>query len=270
MTGFVDVHCHVLPGVDDGAPDLAASLDFLRLAAASGTAEIIATPHQHPGRYPNDAATLGRAHDVLQAAIAEARASGESLPAVHLGAEVHLDAGLPALVAAGERLRLAGGACLLLELPDMFPIKAIEELVFELQVAGVVPVLAHPERIGQFLRQPEQLRGLVERGAIGQATGSSVAGVFGEPCRAVTEQWLREGLLHVVASDAHDLVRRTPDLSRAAAELDRLFGEPWSRAFLSDRPRALLAGRPCDTTPPPPPAPEPAPRKSSWRRWFGG
>lgn len=263
----VDLHCHVLPGIDDGAPDVETSLRFLRLAREGGTTDVVATPHQHPGRYPNTAERIRAAHATLLEAM---RRSGEELPRVHVGAEVHLDGDLRRLVASGELLRLAG-PWLLLELPDVFRMKDVEQLVFELQVDGVRPILAHPERIGQFLRQPDQLMTLIGRGALGQATGSSIAGVFGEPCRAVTERWIREGLLHVVASDAHEMRRRTTDLRAARSEVARLFGEPAAALMLSERPRAVLEGRAVTTEPPPAPLSEgPARRGSGWRRWLGG
>ena len=270
VDGFVDAHCHVLPGVDDGAKDLETSLGFLRAAAAAGTSTIIATPHQHPGRYPNRATTLADAHARLLEAIAAVREQGETLPDVKLGAEVHLDAGLPALIEAGERLRLAGGPYLLLELPEVFPLAQVEELVYELQLACVLPVLAHPERIPQFLRQPDQLRRLVDRGALGQVTGSSVSGVFGAPCREITFRFLREGLVHLVASDAHDLTRRTPSLSDAEAALTAELGAEAARSLLIDVPRAILEGDVIPSMPRMTPAAEPSKPRSGWRRWLPG
>lgn len=249
VTGFVDIHCHVLPGIDDGAEDIEQSLAFLRTAAANGTSAIIATPHQHPLRYPNQPSTLRVAHERLLLAMEEARARGERLPDVALGAEVHLDEGLPRLIEAGERLRLAGGQYLLFELPDTFPLRAVEQVVFDLQVLGITPVLAHPERIPQFLRQPAQLRRLVEQGALGQATGSSVAGVFGAPCREITLAFIREGLIHVVASDAHDERRRTTSLREACDALRSEFGDALASALLVERPRAILEGRDVDVEP---------------------
>jgi protein-tyrosine phosphatase len=265
--GFVDVHCHVLPGIDDGAPDIEASLRMLRLAAESGTATIVATPHQHPIRYPNDAARIRDAHALLLEAMGD-----EDLPRVLLGAEVHLDAGLPARVAAGELLTLAGSRHLLLELPDAFELGAIEALVYELQLGGLVPVLAHPERIPQLLRRPEQLRRLVDLGALGQATGSSVAGVFGRPCRDVTFGFLRDGLIHVIASDAHEMVRRTTSLAAAEEAVRAELGAPAAQALFIDNPRDLVEGRDvAHALPFDPTGREPASKgRGLLRRLFGG
>ena len=264
---MVDVHAHVLPGVDDGAPDLQASLEMLRQSARCGTTDLVATPHQHPARYPNEPEVLLAAYEELSAALEVARASGERLPRVHLGAEVHLDGDIAGLVASGRRLRLASGPYLLLELPDVFHVEAVDELVHELLLAGVTPLLAHPERIGQLLRHPGQLRRLVDLGALGQVTGSSLAGDFGRPCRGVAEESLAEGMLHVVASDAHDLRRRTTDLSRARAAVGALMGERAVRVLFEERPRAILEGRAFD---PEPPSRDSPPRASGWRARLSG
>jgi protein-tyrosine phosphatase len=254
-SGIVDVHCHVLPGVDDGAPDVEAALDFLRAAQAGGTRAIVATPHQHPGRYPNAAATLRAAHALLLAA---RDATGEELPEVLLGAEVHLDHDLPERVEAEELLTLAGGPYLLLELPDQFAWPHVEDTIWRLRLSGRVPVIAHPERCGPVLREPARLRRLVELGCLVQVTGSSVAGVFGGPCRAQTEAFLRQGLVHVVASDAHDLRRRTPDLAAARQAVTTLLGGEAAARLFEEHPRALMEGRPLRVPPPSgPPTPRP-------------
>jgi protein-tyrosine phosphatase len=256
----IDLHCHVLPGVDDGAPDMATALQFLRAAAEAGTTDLIATSHQHAGRYPNDAATLRSAHAALCQERERLVASGERLPRVHLGAEVHLDGDVACEVAAGQRLRLAGGPYLLLELPDVFSPREVEEEIFRLQLAGTHIVLAHPERIGQLLRQPAVLRRLVERGAIGQVTASSLAGDFGAPCRDVAFAWIGEGLLHVAGSDAHDLKRRPPRLDRARAEVESRLGSETARLMFEERPAAILRGAPLDL----PPLPAEPSRPRGW------
>ena len=247
---MIDLHCHVLPGVDDGSPDMATSVEFLRLAGRSGTTEIVATSHQHAARYPNHGSTLREAHARLCAERDRLVGEGESLPIIHLGADVHLDGDPCAELASGARLTLGGSPYLLLELPDVFSSGAVEDVIFRLGLSGTSVVLAHPERIGQFLRHPEQLSRLVEQGALGQLTASSIAGDFGTPCRETSERWLRAGLLHVVGSDAHDLKRRPPRLDRARTAITTLLGEGQARIIFDERPRAILAGERLDVAPP--------------------
>lgn len=242
MSGGVDLHSHVLPGIDDGAPDVATSLDMLRQAASGGTTMIVATPHQHPTRYPNTADAIRSAHARLRDALASL-GEAEDLPRVVLGAEVHLDERLAERVQSGELLTLGESRRVLLELPDLVTWRAVEETIFELRLGGHEPVIAHPERCGAIVREPERLRRLVELGCLAQLTGSSLAGDFGEPCRALSERFVRLGWVHVVASDAHDLRRRTCDLGRARRAAIDLVGEEEVRALFDERPAAVLEGR---------------------------
>jgi protein-tyrosine phosphatase len=249
LSALVDVHCHVVPGVDDGAADLQTALEMLRASARSGVGDVIATPHQHPVRYPNEAAALREAHASLLEARAERVAAGEDLPRVHLGAEVHLDEGLVARLREGRLLSLAAGPWVLLELPDVFPTAAAEQALYELQVAGFRVVLAHPERVGQLARRPRLIELLVERGALCQVTAHSVSGRFGPDCRELTERLLRAGLVHLVASDGHDLERRPCGLREALDAVRATFGEAEARRLFETAPRALLEGRGVDAPP---------------------
>jgi protein-tyrosine phosphatase len=263
----VDLHCHVLPGVDDGAPDLETSLEMLRAAAAAGTSVMVATPHQHPTRYPNPPEPLRAAFALLSRAREDRVAAGETLPELHLGAEVHLDDGLVERLKSGELLTLAGGPSVLLELPDVFPTAGVERLLYELQVAGFQPVLAHPERVGRLVREPRLIERFVTLGALAQVTAHSVAGRFGPECRALTHRLLQARLVHVVASDAHDLKRRPAPLDEARAVLSESFGEEEATRLLEDAPRAILEGR--ELIAPPPSAWEPEPAQGWWARLFG-
>jgi protein-tyrosine phosphatase len=255
----IDLHAHVLPGVDDGAPDLATSLEMLRASHREGVREIVATPHQHPGRYPNAPARLREAHQELCAAILGAEARGEALPLVHLGAEVHLDADLPERIESGDLLTLAGSSTVLLELPDVFPLGAVEELIWTLHLRGIRTLLAHPERIGQIARVPAQLGRLVSLGALAQLTGASIAGDFGAPCRDLSARLIADGLCHVVSSDAHDLKRRPPVLGRARKALEQVGGADLATRLVETNPAAILAGHEVEGVP------EPSSGPRTWR-----
>ncbi|MEM7247946.1 MAG: CpsB/CapC family capsule biosynthesis tyrosine phosphatase [Acidobacteriota bacterium] len=263
---MVDLHSHVLPGVDDGSPDLEVSLEMLRQSAAGGTTVLAATPHQHPGRYPNQRPVLEEAHARLVAERDRCVAAGETLPEVVLGSEVHLDAGLVERLASGELLTLGGSDCVLLELPDVFPSSAVEQALHALAVAGHRVLLAHPERNAQILRKPELLRRYLDLGALAQVTGSSVAGRFGSDCQEVALSWLDIGWVHVVASDAHDLVRRTTSLAEARAVVEDRAGPETARRLFEDCPRSLLAGTPLQL---PLPGEWQPPRRGLWSRVFG-
>lgn len=239
VRAVVDIHCHILPGLDDGAPTMAASLELAATASATGTRVIAATPHireDHPFDLTILPAEIAAVNDELERASIELR--------VVRGGELALSM-VPAL--SDQTLRslcLGDGDYLLVESPYTYATDLLEGDIFGLQVRGFRVVLAHPERSPSFISDPERLSRLVDRGVLCSVTSASLAGRFGRTIRAFCVEMLREGLVHDVASDAHDAESRTPDLGaglRAVASdvpgaLDQV---PW---FTDEAPSAILAG----------------------------
>jgi protein-tyrosine phosphatase len=243
----IDLHCHLLPGVDDGAPDIDASIAMARAAVAGGVEAIVATPHVS-GNYRTDPATLAERVAEVQSALDEA---GVPLR-VHTGAEIShsmlQDVSEEGLRACG----LGGGKYLLLEPPYTGPAPFIDRMVYDLQLKGFQILLAHPERIGAFQRKIELLEKLVDQGALCSVTAGSVVGQFGSPVKRFTEELFARGLVHNLASDAHDAVHRSPALrpalDKAVAEMPEL---EQSLGWLTEEvPRAILAGETVKGTPP--------------------
>jgi protein-tyrosine phosphatase len=235
----IDLHCHILPGVDDGAIHLADAVAMCRLAAADGCRVMVATPHQ---RHPSFA---GATRAALEAALAELVAAlGSEAPEVRMGAEVRVDSELLAdLEGPGaEALALAGSRYLLLELPRTAVGPPPEELVHELQLAGWRPVLAHPEVLPWL--DLARLGALVEAGALLQVTAAAVTGDFGRAPHQRVWEMLDEGLVHFVASDCHSPTWRAPGLSAARAQLERRLGAATARALVGDNPACVLADVP--------------------------
>jgi protein-tyrosine phosphatase len=235
----IDLHSHLLPGIDDGAPDLAASVAMGRSAVAGGVDSIVATPHVS-GRYQNDPLTFGARVAEVQAALDEAAVRLR----VHQGAEVSHsmfhDLSEEALRACG----LGGGNWLLLEPPYTGPAPFIDRMVYDLQLRGFQILLAHPERIGAFQRDIELLQKLVDQGCLCSVTAGSVAGQFGGTVKRFTADLLARGLVHNLASDAHDADFRSPalepTLEAAVAEAPELEG--WLDYLTVEVPQAILAG----------------------------
>jgi protein-tyrosine phosphatase len=235
----IDLHSHLLPGIDDGAPDLAASLAMGRAAVAGGVEAIVATPHVS-GNYQNDPLTFaGRVADV-QAALDEA-----GIPLrVHVGAEVShaMFHDLPeeALRACG----LGGGKWLLFEPPHTGPAPFIDRMVYDLQLKGFSVLLAHPERTGAFQRDVGLLQKLVDQGCLCSVTAGSAVGQFGGTVKRFTAELFARGLVHNLASDAHDAEHRSPalrpTLEWAVAETPEL-GD-WLDYLTVEVPEAILAG----------------------------
>ena len=254
---MIDLHTHILPGVDDGVETEDQAVEFARVAAADGVEVIVATPHCRDGVWVNDRPR------VLDAVAALRRRLDSEGIAVRLepGAEVHLCPDLVERVADGRAPTLGDNRrTLLLELSlSQYPV-GLENLVFQLKLAGLEVLLAHPERIRYFRDDVRRYESVVRMGAYGQITTGSVTGIFGAEVRSFSEEIVRKGLVHVLASDAHNVRGRPPILSRALAALEPWIGAGRARAMASSAPAALLAGR----EPALPPVEPSAPRRSAW------
>ncbi len=236
---MIDLHSHVLPGIDDGPASVEGSLALARAAAQSGVRTLLATPHiDHAyGLQP------ARVHEEVKRFGVRLRQEGIPLEVLP-GGEVALSR---CSELSDEDLRavcLGGGPYVLLESPLQTVAVALEPAVFELQVRGFRVLLAHPERSPVFMRDPERLRGLVDKGALCQITAASLLGQFGRTVRSYTLTLLREGLVHDVASDAHDDQRRPPGLHEGlyAAERDVRGLGALAGWLTEEAPAAILRG----------------------------
>lgn len=236
---MIDLHCHILPGIDDGARDLEDALAMCRMAAADGCEAMVATPHQRRGIWWNtDGQRLAALCAELQTAL------GEELR-VLLGGEIHVDSELlteiERLPASGLQ-PLAGSRYLLIEFGSEHDEDEAAHLVHELAVAGWRPVIAHPEFVPWLdLAVVERL---ISLGATMQVTALCVTGDFGRRPQQDTHALLDAGLVHFVASDSHGTRRRPPGLRRAAEAIAGLWGEETARRLTIDNPRAVVEDRP--------------------------
>jgi protein-tyrosine phosphatase len=235
---MIDLHAHLLPGVDDGPPDLPSALALAAAAVAEGTRVMAATPHIGYTHGIDPRALAGRA-DALRAALADAGIPLE----VAAGGELAPDRALDLSEDELRAIALGGSRCLLLECPFTRAGGLMPRLVAHLQAKGMRVLLAHPERSPAFLDDADALRALVERGAFAQLTAGSLGGVFGSTVRRASRTFLEQGLVHCVASDAHTASGgRSPALAvPVAAALDGWGQEPeLTRWLCHDAPRALL------------------------------
>ena len=251
---MIDTHCHLLPGLDDGAPDMAAAEAMARVAAEDGVSQIVATPHSREWDYNNERSRILTAVEALRVHLKRA-----GIPLrLHVGAEVHLTDRLVAKIRSGQLATFGdAGKYLLLECPYRTPPVRLEETIFELRVAGITPVLAHPERIRWFQEDLARLESAIRLGALGQMTSSSLVGDFGRTIAALAETMVRRGLVHARGSDAHDTEHRPPRLAAARARWAELAGDDAARIAVEDAPRAFLGGTPFEAAAP---SPAPAPR----------
>ena len=213
MSSVIDLHAHLLPGMDDGPEMIEESVVLAREAAAAGTRVLVATPHVNR-RYPNQAERIGRKVRELEARL---KADGVQLE-LRAGAEVALSQAIETDPEELQRLTLGGGPWLLLEPPFLAPTGRVDVLVSEVRRRQPQIMLAHPERCQAFQRDPGMLRSLVEEGVLTSITAGSLVGRFGASVRRFALTLLHEGLVHDVASDAHDRYARPPGMASALTQ----------------------------------------------------
>lgn len=232
---MIDTHCHLLPGIDDGAKTMDESLTLVKLAVEDGISHIVLTPHLHFGRFDNTLPVIQENFAVLQEAVKQA---GINVKLAY-AAEVRIDSDMLALVAS-KKLPLYGEYqsqhYMLLELPHSHIPAGSDMLVKYLKKYNITPVIAHPERNRDLLKDPHKIMPFVRLGCWFQLTASSITGHFGEECKALALQYLEQDLIHIVASDAHNLKRRPPLLSQARQEVVALFGEDRAQQLFYDNP----------------------------------
>jgi protein-tyrosine phosphatase len=254
---LIDIHCHILPGLDDGPDDIEESLALARAAVAGGTTTIVATPHIRDD-YPFPIELIDERLGEVRAALAEEGIALEVLA----GGEVAIDKSADLSDEELAMVALAGGPYLLVESPYGEATDFLEGTLYDLQVRGFRPVLAHPERSPSFQDSPDRLATLVDRGVLTSITAGSMAGQFGRTVRGVALTMLARRLVHDVASDAHSAGRRGPALLPGFESLGKELPGLLSSAgwFTSAAPRMMLGDEPV-------PAPPELRRRSGLRRW---
>jgi protein-tyrosine phosphatase len=233
---MIDIHSHILWGVDDGAPTLDDSLEMLRMAADAGTTDIVATPHASSS-YPFDLTILSSRYEELAM-----RHTG--LPRVHCGCDFHLSAGnIQDALRNTTKYTVNHGRYLLVELPEMFNPGSIDEVLRQLSTKEMLPVITHPERNPVLQRSPEVLERWVECGCLAQVTAQSLTGRFGSHAKSAAWRFLRSGHIHFVASDGHDTAYRPPRLDQAEGLLSKEMGALFTRCLTLDHPQAVIENR---------------------------
>jgi|LSQX01.1.fsa_nt_gb protein-tyrosine phosphatase len=208
---YTDIHSHILVGADDGAKDNKTAVRMLLTAQMSGTAHIIAAPHFISGSLENDKKTIWKKCDDLRRL---ARGEGLSID-IYPGAEVFMCPNLLELLDEGIIFTLNDSFFILIELPtDSIPVYT-DEILFSLQLRGLTPIIAHPERNLEIRRDPGILEDFISRGILAQANSGSITGFYGRRVKSAVMKFIGMGLIQFVGSDAHTAGRRSPNLRKA-------------------------------------------------------
>ena len=238
MAGMVDIHCHILPAVDDGSTSVQMSLEMLRCGLAEGITEAVLTPHIHPFDGPEKEALHQERFAVLQKAVDQAGLEVE----ISLGAEMGFRFGL-AEVAEWPSGTLAGnGTYVLVDLPPGALSPGLEQGFFSLRTAGFKPILAHPERHRQLARSHEQIERLRQQELLFQVNAGSLLGQFGRRAQRTAEMLLDQGWVEFVGSDGHDLGKRPFSLVAARARVKELCGGGEARRLFVENPGRVRRG----------------------------
>jgi protein-tyrosine phosphatase len=238
---LVDIHSHVLYALDDGAKSLEDSLAMLRMAADSGTTDLVATPHAN--------LTYKFDPNLIRDRVAELSAGA---PGIHLhsGCDFHLSYdNIQDALDQPAKYTINHLNYLLVEFSDLLIFRNTPEIFARLQDAGMHPVITHPERNGLLRQRADQIEMWVKNGAFVQVTAQSLLGGFGRRALDFARTLIDRNLVHFVASDAHDCEHRPPRLDLAHAWLVKNYGEPVAKALCIENPRATLTGDPLEFIP---------------------
>ncbi|MGK3960257.1 tyrosine-protein phosphatase [Sorangium sp. So ce118] len=238
MRGFIDLHCHWVAGIDDGARDVEESFALLTALRGAGFDTVVATPHMRPGMFDNTRQSLRAAYDATCAALAEAR----DLPALDLSSEHFFDDIVFQRLLDGSALPYPGGRAVLVEFPTRsFPVRVADRL-FDLSRRKLRPVIAHPERYEPVFDDCSSLDPLLDAGAVLLLDVAALTGKYGRTPRRAAEQLLEEGYYYAACSDAHS-ARDVADVRDGIEALFARVGEEEATFMLIDGPRAILEGR---------------------------
>ncbi|MCA0970944.1 tyrosine protein phosphatase [Halobacillus litoralis] len=222
---MIDIHSHILPGVDDGAETIEDSLDMARQATEEGIRTIVATPHHMNGAYINTKRDIGPKVEELNAHIKKAGIDLTVLP----GQETRINGDMLEAIEVDDVLTINNTSYVFVELPfDTVP-RYTSQLLFDLQVTGYRPVIVHPERNKQIQEDPDILYSFVKKGSFTQITAASLTGRFGKKNQKVSHQLIEANLAHIIASDAHNTKSRGFAMKDAYAEIEKKYG--WSMVY---------------------------------------
>jgi protein-tyrosine phosphatase len=252
---MLDLHCHILPGIDDGAKDLDESLKMCELARKDGINTIVATPHLNPGVYEPE-------RELILAKVNELNRLNHVNLRILPGADNRVHPELIDSIEKGQALTINDNMrYILLELPAHFLFHQIKDLIRGLKDKGITPIITHPERHVQIQRNLYLLYEFIKAGTLAQITAMGITGEFGLEIKRLSKRLLAHNLIQVIASDAHSSSKRPPILSRAVEEATRILGLNEATNMVTANPEAIIEGRAFEV-------PSPKMKKTFFQRIF--
>ncbi len=243
---MIDLHCHILPDLDDGAENWAQSLDMAKIAAGDGICGIVCTPHSSPVYPANRRAIILAAVEEFRIQLREAQIRLEIYP----GCELSIQSNLLQRIKSGELLTINDNRKIaLIEMPSDHVSPNLDKFFWRMRVEGIETVLAHPERNYHLMKNPSVLLGWIQAGAMVQITAASLIGYYGHAIRDFSLKLLRHRMVHFVATDSHSPGRREPVLSKARAITEAIIGPEQAHSIFCQYPVQILQGEVPDIMP---------------------
>lgn len=236
MRGLIDIHCHIIPGVDDGAGTLYDAGKILQMEYKEGVSAVIVTPHYRKGMFETPQEEIERQYRRVKKIVSSSRSGMR----IFLGCECHASASLAEELEAGKRPTMAGSRYVLVEFSGRHTYTQIRNQVYELTAAGYRPIIAHAERYPCLLKDMLLAGELVHAGAQIQVTASSVMGKAGHGRKKFCKWLIKNDYLDYIATDAHDIAGRKPDLGACAAYVAKKYGEEYARRIFVKNPREII------------------------------
>jgi protein-tyrosine phosphatase len=236
VTAVIDIHSHILPGIDDGAKHVGDSIDMAKQAVNEGIHTIIATPHHKNSKYNNYKTDIISMVKNLNEQLETEKIPLKVLP----GQEVRIYGEMLDDIKKNEILSLNESQYIFIELPSGHVPRYTEKLLFDLQLKGLVPIIVHPERNQEIIERPDALYNLVKKGALTQVTASSLCGYFGKKIKTFSLQLIEANLTHFIASDAHNIKSRGFNMAEAMDLIETKYGLDY--VYLFQENAELLVG----------------------------
>ena len=232
----IDIHCHIMPGVDDGSPDMATSLEMLRIAEKNGITHMVLTPHHKPMHH-----NVSPEHNVLyRKRLQEEEEKAGIKVKLFSGNEIYYSDETFDELTEGRICSLAGSDYVLVEFHPTNPYKSIQNALYRVQSAGYTPILAHIERYSDMVSHISYAEDLIKMGCLIQVNASSIMGKYGMGIKSYTKKLLKEELVHFVASDAHDTRSRSPKLLDCRKYVESRFGEDYADRLFCVNPANVI------------------------------
>lgn len=235
---MIDLHCHILPGIDDGAKSLEEAVEMAKIAEDEGIERIVATPHLFRGDFMHeDLSIIEERRKELSRALEANNIHVELLS----GAEVHIAHNLMEEIRKNRNsLVINRSSYMFVEFPSRHVFSGVKELFFELMSEGIIPIIAHPERNSVFVRNPTFLYDLVQMGSLAQANSGSLSGMYGREAEQAISLFLEMNLIHFIGSDGHNTTALAPRLLEARERAERIIGEEGAWSLVRENPGAVL------------------------------